>query len=246
MTDISKRIAIIAAELEQMKLMEKFRAAAILSVHPKMDLTLLGDVDFAKVLPNISSSAVLLDPYMQGADRTFILEFNSDGRHIGAITANVKVEHGKIQFYNMQYDTQVKGLAPYAMRQLFTILRDVKEVVISTGVMGIIDHSSHLSDQDQKAVEQRELIKLRRFHGIGFQLVDEVTKERLPVPADVHAMVPCRAVFPFNDQATRDAVFEKMRMPSDASAASAASAVTRADVSVPAGNAPQGSSGPPI
>ncbi len=197
----------------------QFNVAAQEAAHRVVDLSQIGAKPVAG-MPSALRTEVHIDNYADGATQ-FTMEFMDAGHYFGSITASMRVENGKIRLSQMQYDARgMKGFAPYAVRHLVSVFRDVHHLVIATGVMADPDKIRRIKDEDRPLVEKMELGKLKLFEWLGFQLLDAQTHARIVAPETVADLRACRAEFAFDNQETRDAVFKALGLPADNHAAS--------------------------
>ena len=198
------------------RLLHEFRASAELAAFRALNLTEIGN----KVLPNMPQ-ALRVECHMDGEitsnnDPPFTMEFYEGDKYFGAISARARLSNNKIWLYDMVYEANIKGFAPYAMRHFVDAFRDFKQLVLATGVMADPKKCKKFQGDDKLTVEQAEHAKLKNFNRLGFQLIEEANQQRMGLPESHNHIRGCRAVFPFNDAETRASVFRNLEMPSDA------------------------------
>ncbi len=184
----------------------QFSVAAEVAVHKPVDLEAIGH----KALPGIPNALRTEfhfdDSHRPDGEQQFTMEFIEGDEYFGAITARMNVSNGKIRLFDMQYDARkIRGFAPYALRHLIAVFRDVKDLVVSTGVMADLSKLDKVDAEDRLKVIVCEHAKLKNFDAIGFPLIDARTGRRIELPS-VDNLKPCRAVLSFDDEADMDAV----------------------------------------
>lgn len=188
------------------ELLQQFRdAAGLFADRP----ALIRNVDITTPIPMVTAlpaimgqlsqmtSECLIKPaYKPDMDPQFNIAFYNNGVYFAAISASLKIADGKIQLIDMRFDREHPGFSPYAVRHMIEVLREVKDLAVSTGSM-------------------HEFRKLQPLEKMGFQIIENATGKSFALTNVLQGMEPCRAVIPFDDVATMENLFSNFGLPAN-------------------------------
>lgn len=197
-------------------LMQEFRASADVAAIRAVNLETIGNTSLPGMPKSLRVECHLDDISASSGEQLFTMEFLDGDKIFGAITASMRLADNKIWLYDMVYKANIKGFAPYAIRQFVDTFRDIKQVVLATGVMADPEKCKRVKPDEIEGQQKAEHGKLGHFNRLGFQLIEEATQQRMGMPESHKYIRGCRAVFPFDDSETRAKVFANLNMQSDA------------------------------